>query len=142
MKTEIAELIIFWCGIGHIALCLGSLYIPKALKWQTHLTTLPPLLKQMFWAYAGYILVINLCFGFISLFGSHELLNRSFLAEAITLFIGIYWLTRVAIQFFYFDRSQAPQGLIFSLAEVVLVGLFIAFTLAYLAAFLINIGWI
>lgn len=142
MKTEIMELGIFWCGIGHIALGIGSLYIPKALNWETHLAVLPPLLKQMFWTYAGYILVINLCFGVISVFGSHELLNQSFLAKAITLFIGIYWLTRVAIQFFYFDRTQAPKGLIFSLAELALVGLFTVFTFAYLAAFLINIAWI
>jgi hypothetical protein len=139
MNIELMEFAIFWCGIGHIVLCLGSLYIPKALNWQAHLAMLQPLLKQMFWTYAAYILVINLSFGIISVFGSDELLNRSFLAKGITLLIGIYWLTRIAIQFFYFDRSQAPKGLIFLLAEAALVGLFIVFTVTYLAAFLINI---
>lgn len=142
MNTAIMESLIFWCGIGHVVLCLASLYIPKALNWQTHLSILPPLLKQMFWTYAGYILVVNFCFGVISIFGFDEMLNGSFLAKAISLFIGTYWLTRVLIQFLYFDRSQTPSGLIFSLAEIALVGLFIIFTLGYLAAFLINIGWI
>jgi hypothetical protein len=142
MNIALMEKLIIWCGISHFALCLGSLYIPKALKWKTHLATLHPLLKQMFWTYAGYILAINLTFGIISVFGPAELLDGSFLAKAITLMIGIYWLTRIGIQFFYFDRSQAPKGFVFLLGEIALVGLFVLFTVTYLAAFLINIEWL
>jgi len=137
MKTGI-----IWCGIGHFALCLGSLYIPKALKWEIHLAVLQPLLKQMFWTYAAYILAINLTFGIISTFGSDELLNQSFLAKAITLLIGIYWLTRIGIQFFYFDRTQAPKGLLFIIGEVALISLFILFAVTYLTAFFLNISWL
>jgi hypothetical protein len=142
MSIELMESAIFCCGVGHFALCLGSLYVPKALKWEAHLDTLPPLLRQLFWTYAGYILAINLAFGLMSVFGSGEFLDQSFLARSITLLIGIYWLTRTAIQFFYFDRAQAPKGLIFLLAEVALVGLFIVFTATYLTAFLINMEWL
>jgi hypothetical protein len=142
MNMEWMKLAIVWSGIGHFALCLGSLYIPKAMNWRSHLATLHPLLKQMFWTYAVYILVINLSFGIVSVFGSDELLNRTFLAKAITLLIGVYWLTRIGIQFFYFDRSQAPKGLIFLLGEFALVGLFAVFTVTYLTAFLINIEWL
>jgi hypothetical protein len=142
MNAALMERMLILCGVSHFALCLGSLYIPKALNWKTHLASLHPLLKQMFWTYAGYILVINLCFGIISVWGSDELLNNSFLAKAITLLIGTYWLTRILIQFFYFDRSQAPKGFVFLLGEIALVGLFILFTAVYLAAFLINIGWL
>lgn len=136
------EILLNWCGIGHFVLCLGSLYIPKAMKWTTHLASLHPLLKQMFWTYAGYILVINFSFGIISFFGSYELLNRSFLAKAITLLIGTYWLTRIAIQFFYFDRSAAPKGILLTIGEMALIGLFILFTVTYLLAFFVNNEWI
>lgn len=142
MNEPLIQKLIFWSGIGHFALCTGSLFIPKVLQWQTHLKTLQPLLRQMFWTYAAYILVINCCFGIISVFGSYELLDHSFLAKAITLFIGVYWLSRIGIQFFYFDRSQAPKGLLYTLGEIALIGLFIVFALTYLLAFFFNNRWI
>ena len=142
MNEPLIQKLIFWSGFGHIALCIGSLYIPKALQWQKHLKNLQPFLRQMFWTYAAYILVINCCFGLVSIFGSYELLDHSFLAKSITLFIGIYWLTRIGIQFFYFDKSEAPKGIQYTVGEIALIGLFIFFTLTYLIAFFFNIGWI
>lgn len=141
MTESFVQKLVFGCGIGHCALCFGSLYIPKALGWKKHLENLQPLLRQMFWTYAGYILVINLSFGIISLLGSEELLSGSFLAKSITLFIGIYWLTRIGIQFFYFDKSEAPKGFIYTIGEIMLVGLFAIFSFTYLTAFLFNNQW-
>ena len=58
---------------------------------------------------------------------------------AVTGFIGLYWGVRVVIQFVYFDRSDAPSGLLFRVAEFVLVGLFIFFTATYGYAVAFNI---
>jgi hypothetical protein len=142
LSPDLIQKTITWCGFAHFGLCLASLFIPKALRWNHHLQVLQPLMKQMFWTYAAYILAINFSFGLISVLASGELLNHSFLASSITLFIGLYWLTRVAIQFFYFDRSAAPKGLIYTLGEIALVTLFIVFTTAYLLAFFFNSLWI
>ena len=138
---EILEKLLWWCGVGHIVLCMASAVVPKFLEWGKELKSLPVLLRQMFWIYAGYILIINFCFGIISILGASELLNHSFLAKCITLFIGVYWLARVIIQFFYFDTSNAPKGLIFTIGEVLLVGTFMGFTIVYASAFLYNV-WI
>jgi hypothetical protein len=142
MHTELLSTLLILCGIGHLALCAASLIIPKVLNWKKELEHLQPLLRQMFWTYAGYILVINFCFGIISIVGPDELLDHSFLAKCVTLFIGIYWLARVFIQFLYFDKTHAPKGLIFTLGEIGLVSLFVLFTVVYLAAFLWNNAWI
>jgi hypothetical protein len=142
MSEALIEKLIFWAGIGHMGLCIGSLYIPKALRWKTHLEHLQPMLRQMFWTYAVYILVINFSFGIVSIFARHELVNHSFLATSITVFIAIYWLARIAIQFFYFDKTDAPKGLLYTLGEIALIGLFFFFTLTYLVAFFFNSGWI
>lgn len=141
MNTVYVEQAIFWCGVCHFALCLGSLFIPRALQWKSHLMTLHALLRQMFWTYAGYILVVNLGFGVVSVVAPNELLNHSFLAKSITFFIGMYWLTRIGIQFFYFDRSLAPKGFIYTVGEVALIALFALFTVVYLTAFLVNSEW-
>jgi len=142
MSLSIIQLLLFICGILHIALSIGSSVIPKLLHWNQELKNVQPLIKQMFWTYAAYILAINICFGLVSIWGTKELTDHSFLAACITLFISIYWLTRIGIQFLYFDTSQAPKGLIFTLGEIALVGLFILFTAVYFLAFLYNISWI
>ncbi len=142
INFDTLKILIIWCGIAHIILSFSSLIIPKALNWKKELEPLQPLLRQMFWTYAGYILGINLCFGIVSIAGSGDLLNQSFLAKSITLFIGVYWLTRVLIQFFYFDKTNAPKGLFFTLGEIGLVALFVLFALLYLTAFLFNCSWI
>jgi hypothetical protein len=139
---ELLENSLIVSGIGHIILCAGSLVVPRALQWKTNLKTLQPLLRQMFWTYAGYILVTNFAFGIVSIFGSAELLDHSFLARSITFFIALYWLARIVIQFFYFDRSETPRGAIYTLGEIVLVVLFFIFTGVYSAAFLYNMSWI
>jgi hypothetical protein len=142
MKSKVLEELIFLAGWGHLTLCAGSLMIPRVLKWSFYLKNLQPLLRQMFWTYAAYILVINASFGIISICGSGELLNKSFLAASLTLFISVYWLGRIGIQFFYFDKTDAPKGVIFTLGEVALVGLFIIFAGVYGVAFLFNMQWI
>jgi hypothetical protein len=142
MDKSIIEQLIFWCGIGHFALCAGSLLVPRVLQWQNHLKNLQPLLRQMFWTYAGYILATNFSFGLISTYANSELINGSLLAKGLTLFIGIYWLVRIAMQFLYFDKTDAPNGLVYTMGEIALVFSFALFTFTYLTAFLFNCEWI
>ena len=136
-QTVIQQLIRL-AGLAQIALVAGSPFIPKALGWKVELAKVQPLIKQMFWTYAAYILVINLCFGLLSMFDYNELTNGSNLAVIINGFIAAYWVSRVLIQFFYFDRSNFPAGKWNKVAEVVLVLLFISLSAVYSLAFYFN----
>lgn len=121
-------------GYLQIVLCIGSLAIPRMLNWNAELRKVALIIKQIFWTYAAYILMFNLSFGLLSVFGADELLAKNFLAKSVSVFICLYWLARICIQFFYFDTKSAPQGLIYKLGEIGLVSLFIFLTLVY--------GWI
>ncbi|POY38956.1 hypothetical protein C3K47_00180 [Solitalea longa] len=134
------ELTIEIAGFAQIALVIGSLLIPSLLKWKEELSKVKSLIRQIFWTYAAYILATNLSFGLISVMGANELINGSFMAKSITFFILIYWLSRILIQFFYFDRKSVPSGLIFKYGEVVLVILFVALTIIYGYAFYYNLN--
>src|ERR671920_1676655 len=112
------EMFLLLAGYLQIALCIGSLAIPKLLNWKTELSRTSKIIAQMFWTYAGYILVINLCFGLVSILGTQELLQKTFLSKAVSIFIFLYWLARILIQFFYFDTSSAPKGMIYKLGEI------------------------
>jgi hypothetical protein len=133
------ELLIFLAGIGQLLLAAGSTFIPQALGWREETAKLAPLLRQVFWTYAAYILVINACFGLISTFAPAWLLDGSPLAAAVTGFMAAYWGGRLAVQFFYFDRAGMPRGRLFTLAEIGLVTLFAFLTVVYGAACAANL---
>ena len=117
--------LVFTAGLAQIVLVFGSLAIPGILNWRGELSKVNPLIKQMFWTYAAYILVINLCFGLVSVFDFTELTNGAKLSMLITGFIAVYWISRVLIQFFYFDRTNFPSGKWNKLGEVLLVFVFV-----------------
>ena len=123
--------LIFIAGILQLILVIGSLSIPRVLNWSQDTAKLRPLTRQVFWTYAGYIWATNLSFALISILSPASLADGSFLAAAVSIYITAYWAARIAIQFFYFDRSDAPQGLFFQVAEWGLVALFIFLTGTY-----------
>jgi hypothetical protein len=118
-------------GAAQLILVVASLAIPRWLHWNEDLAKLRPLTRQVFWTYAAYIWATNLSFGLLSTFCASLLLDRSPLATAVCLFIALYWGARVVIQFVYFDRNDAPEGLFFVMGEAVLVTLFVGLTLFY-----------
>jgi hypothetical protein len=118
-------------GWLQILLSLGSFAIPRLMNWKKELSVVSPIIRQMFWTYAGYILVINFSFGLVSVFGAEELIAGTFLAKCISVFIFLYWLARIFIQFFYFDTKSAPQGWIYKAGEIGLNCLFVFLTLVY-----------
>ena len=129
---------LFLAGLSQIILVFGSLAIPKVLNWKSELKKVQTLIKQMFWTYAAYILIINLCFGLLSVFAFTELTDKSLLAKVITGFIAVYWISRVLIQFLYFDRESFPAGILNRIAEVMLVTLFVVLSAVYSWAFYVN----
>jgi hypothetical protein len=112
-------------GIGQLLLALGSLTLPRILGWREETARLRPLTGQVFWTYAGYIWTTNVCFGVVSLAAPGWLLDGSPLARAVAGYITAYWAARLAVQFFYFDRSAAPAGALYRVAETALVTLFV-----------------
>jgi ABC-type antimicrobial peptide transport system permease subunit len=129
---------LYLAGVAQVALVIGSLAIPKILHWTAELQKVQPLVRQLFWTYAAYILVINLCFGLLSAFAYRDLSDGSVLALAVTGFIAVYWISRLGIQFFYFDRSSFPKGSLTMLGEILLVALFVFLSTVYGAAFYFN----
>jgi len=132
------QLLVYFAGLAQIALAAGSLAVPRILKWKAELAKVQPLIKQMFWTYAAYIFVINISFGLISITASYDLTNGSTLGKALTGFIAVYWISRVLIQFFYFDRAHFPKGNWNTFGEIILVTLFVLLSIVYGWAFYIN----
>jgi hypothetical protein len=133
------ELLVRLAGIAQICLAAGSTAIPGILKWKTELVKVNPLIRHIFWMYAGYILIINFCFGFVSALCADDLTNGSKLAVLDTGFIGLYWISRLCIQFFGFERKNFPTGKWLIVGETVLVSLFVFLCTVYGLAFYYNL---
>ena len=125
-------------GLGQVVLALASTTFPLILGWQRDLLPLRPLLRRLFWIYAGYIFAINLSFGLLSLLGPHGLIDGSPLAAAVTGFIALYWLARLSLQL-AFDRSDMPRGRRYVAGEAALVLLFVYLATVYAWAFVGNL---
>jgi hypothetical protein len=125
------KVLLMLAGVGQLLLALGSLALPRILGWREDTARLRPLTSQVFWTYAGYIWTTNVCFGVISLAAPGWLLDGSPLARAVTGYVTAYWAARLVVQFFYFDRSGAPAGALYRVAEAALVALFVFLTGVY-----------
>ncbi len=142
MSTSALQPLVITAGVGQLLLVLGSLAIPRLLRWGDETAKLRPLTRQVFWTYAAYIWATNLGFGLLSSLAPGWLLDQSPLALVVTAFMAAYWGGRLAIQFLYFDRTDAPAGPSFRLAEAALVSLFLFLTTVYGTAVVVNLGGI
>jgi hypothetical protein len=141
MSGTLLHRLILAAGVGQLALVAASLAIPRVLRWREETAKLRPLSRQVFWTYAGYIWVTNLCFGLVSAFGAGWLLEGTPLAAAVTGYMAAYWVARLVVQFAVLDRSDAPSGAAVRLAEAALVTLFVFLAVVYVWALAANLGW-
>ena len=111
------ESVVRLAGLGQLALAAASTAIPYVLRWKSETAGLRPLLRQLFWIYAGYILGFHIAFGLVSALAPGWLLDGSGLA-----------------------RSDAPKGPWFSAAEAALVSLFVFLSATYTAALVANLS--
>jgi hypothetical protein len=134
--------LIFLAGLAQILLALFSIVIPFVLKWKEEMTKVNGLIRSIFYTYSVYIFAINVWFGIVSMVMPDELSNRSGLAGAVSIFIALYWLGRVLVQFSFGKAAGRPTGLIFTIGEIALWLLFLLLTIVYTFAACYNFNLI
>jgi hypothetical protein len=117
-------------GLGQLALAVGSLWLPRMLRWPEQLTRLEPLTRRVFWVYAAYILATNVCLGTVSLAAPQLLCDRTPLARLVAGYAALYWGARLLIQFVWF-RGVAPKGAGYAVADGAVTLGFLACALTY-----------
>ncbi len=124
-------MLVHLAGVAQILLALFSVAIPFVLKWKMEMAKVNHLIRNIFYTYSVYIFAINIWFGIVSAFMPFELCNKSSLAAAVTVFIALYWLGRVLVQFSFGKAPGRPSGIIFTVGEIILWLLFILLTAVY-----------
>jgi len=90
-------------GLLHFVILIASAVTPRVLDWRTNLATLHPFLRRLFWVYGSFIVLVIISFGTLTLLRADELASTLPLARSVCAMIALFWLARLAAQFFVFD---------------------------------------
>lgn len=122
---EILNYGLLFSGCGLLVLTIASFWIPRILGWREKLAELSPLMRELFWTYAAYILASHCFFAILALGFRDWLLSGSPAAAAISGFICFWWSVRVYLQFFGFDLTEVEDTPLNRLAKHLLTLLFL-----------------
>jgi hypothetical protein len=90
-------------GLLHFVILIASALTPRVLDWRKNLVALDSFLRRLFWVYGCFIVLVIISFGVLTLAHANELASGAPLARAVCAMIAIFWLARLAVQFFVFD---------------------------------------
>jgi hypothetical protein len=97
--------LLFIGGLLHFVILIASALTPRLLDWRANLAALHPFLRRLFWVYGSFIFLVIISFGTVTLLRANELSSPTPLARSVSAIIAIFWLARLAVQFFVFDAG-------------------------------------
>jgi hypothetical protein len=92
-------------GVLHLGLMCAGLLMPRVVRMQWHLYTLPPFIRQLFWVYYSFIALCLLSFSIITLVFADTLAAGGSLARALCAFLAMFWIMRLIVATFVFDME-------------------------------------
>ncbi len=128
MSESMAVRFIWLAGCIHAGIVLVNFPLPGQLRVREGMATVPAFLRQIFYVHWVYIVLTvawfsALCFGF-----AHELAGASALGRFLSAFMAGFWLLRILLQCFYYDRGvrRAHRLLdaLYTVSLVMLTGIF------------------
>ena len=78
------------------------------------------------WTYGGFIVLCIIVFGCLLAWLKSDILQGQPAALGLVAFNGLFWTTRVIVDFSYFKHSDWPSGLLFVIGHCCLSTTFIA----------------
>ena len=103
MKTTTLTLLLQIAGVLHLGLMCAGLLMPRVVNMRTHLATLPPFIRQLFWVYYSFIALCLVSFALITFTFAGTLAEGSNLARALCAFFAVFWTVRLIAGTFVFD---------------------------------------
>jgi hypothetical protein len=121
-------------GLMHLGLICAGVMMPRVVDMRTHLATLPPFLRQLFWVYYAFIGLCLIGFSTITIVFADALAHGGTLARALCVFLAIFWALRLYVATFVFDLrpylTSRPRRLGYAATNVVFAFLPVVYLLA------------
>jgi hypothetical protein len=125
-EKQALELALYAGGAMHFGILIASALTPFALDWKTLLSPLPKLLRQMFWVYGWFIVLVIVSFGTLTLMHAPAMAAGDAIGRSLCGVIAIFWGVRLAVQFFVFDARPFLTRWIWKIGYHLLTVVFIA----------------
>ena len=84
---------------------LANFYLPFKLQYGKNISPMTPFFRQIFVTHAAYIASVVLSFSIITFSFAPELASTHGLGHFLACAICIFWLCRIPIQLFNFDKD-------------------------------------
>jgi len=110
MTSELMKHLIWGAGAVHVGIIAANGPLPSRLRVRERLAGVPRFVRQIFYVHWAYIVIVvglfaALCFGF-----ARELGGANSLGRFLSGFIAGFWLLRIALQVFYYDRELRREN--------------------------------
>ncbi|MGB2889960.1 MAG: hypothetical protein WBC04_19870 [Candidatus Acidiferrales bacterium] len=97
-------------GVVQVAIIAANFVLPKKLRCRENLASVSPIIREIFvvhWVYIVFVLGIfaSLCFWF-----APELAGASPLGRFLAAVMAVFWLLRLPVQLFFYDRETRRQN--------------------------------
>ncbi|MEM7387379.1 MAG: hypothetical protein AAF514_20770 [Verrucomicrobiota bacterium] len=90
-------------GVLHFIILVASASVPRVLDLRRNLAALHPFLRQLFWVYGVFIVLMIISFGLLTLAQAPTLAAGGGLSRCVCGMIAGFWGLRLAVQWFVFD---------------------------------------
>lgn len=128
---KLLEILLIAAGLGHFAILLASAMVPRVLNWRSNLATLTPFLRRLFWVYGAFVVLMIVGLGTLTLLNANAMAAGDPVARTLCGFIAIFWLARLAVQWFVFDAKPFLTSLFLKAGYHTLTLGFIALVFVY-----------
>lgn len=120
MTALVFSLALWVAAAGQVSLLLVSTNVPRLLGWRDDLPKLRTFNRRLFKVFGGYAVGTYLAFAALTAYLHGELVAGTKATDALALFLGVYWLARLVLEFGYLAHDLWPRGRLFALGHVVL----------------------
>ncbi len=130
--TTLISLALWLAALGQGMLLVVSVQVPAKLQWRTQLARLDAANRKLYVVSAGYIVFTYLAFAVLTAALHDRFVQGEAAAIGLSVFIGLYWLIRVAFVDRFFGTDPWPAGRRFLVARIVLESAFAGLAITYL----------
>ena len=100
---------------GIILLCITSanFFAPKKMRWSVNLEKTEPVFRQVFIVHCVFLLACVVAMALVCIIFPQQLLAEP-LGRLMLGFMAVFWLARVFVQLFYYEKSIKRQFPVFN----------------------------
>ena len=123
-------------GILLIGLALSHAFFPRHFRWKDELVSLSLLTRQIMYVHTFFIALVVFLMGLLCVTSADQL-TGTMLGKRVSLGMGVFWATRLLVQFFGYS-SELWKGKRFE------TGVHIVFSILwiYFSAIFVTVWWL